>query len=188
MCDSTNSYTPAWIHLVLVMIISAVACGPVSRVEPAVGDRPEMVDKITGSWDEAELLRGVQKLAASFVRAWRDGEYAAAWEILSPAWRKQFAAIAGEREPMDLFAKGRLPRSEGAIPWDPVVTLFGARLSHFTLPTEEMGVQAISGVLLVYAVQDDGTWTAFRTVTISGARYIEPIGVLGQGRATSWPD
>ena len=171
-------HASAWI--VAAILVLGAACGPVSRVEPAVGDRPEMVDRITGSWKEAEAIEGVRKLAASFVRAWRDGEHAAAWAILSPAWRERFTKVAGTRDPLELFAKGRLPRTEGAIPWDPVVGLFGVRLMYLSLPTKEMGVRETPGVLLVYAVQDDGTWTAFRVVTVAAARHLEPIGVLDQ--------
>ena len=168
-------HATAW--MVSLFLLGA-ACGPVSRVEPAVGDRPEMVDRITGSWKEAEAIEGVRTLAASFVRAWRDGEHAAAWALLAPAWRARFAAVAGDRDPLELFAKARAPRAEGAVPWDPVVSLFGERLMYLSLPTKEMGVQEVPGVLLVYAVQDDGTWTAFRVVTVAAARYLEPIGVL----------
>ncbi|MFH1531572.1 MAG: hypothetical protein ABIK09_12665 [Pseudomonadota bacterium] len=160
------------------MILVAVACGPVSRVEPAVGDRPVMVDKITGSWKEAGVLGEVRALAASFARAWRDGDHKAAWALLSPAWRKTFTAAAGTPDPLELFAKGRLPRAEGVIPWDPVVALFGERLMYLSLPTREMGVLETPGRLLVYAVQDDGTWASFRVVTVGAARYLEPIGVL----------
>jgi len=79
---------------------------------------------------------------------------------------------------VELFAKGRLPRTEGAIPWDPVVTLFGERMMYLSLPTKEMGVLEVPDRLLVYAVQDDGTWAAFRVVNVAEARYLEPIGVL----------
>ncbi len=175
MHGSNIRRTPAWI---IVVILVAAACGPVSRVEPAVGDRPAMVDRITGSWKEADILDKARTLAASFVRAWRDGEHQAAWAVLSPAWREKYTAIAGNRDPLALFAKGLLPRAEGAVPWDPVVTIFGERLMYLSLPTKEMGVKEIPGVLLVYAVQDDGTWTAFRMVTIAEAGYIEPVGVL----------
>ena len=46
-------HATAW--MVSLFLLGA-ACGPVSRVEPAVGGRPEMVDRITGSWKEAEDL------------------------------------------------------------------------------------------------------------------------------------
>ena len=49
---------------------------------------------------------------------------------------------------------------------------------YLSLPTKEMGVRETPGVLLVYAVQDDGTWTAFRVVTVAAVRHLEPIGVL----------
>ena len=172
-----NSCATAW--TVLVFLVSGIsACGPVSRVEPAVGDRIEMVDRITGSWKEADTLEKVRALAAKFVRAWKDGEHQAAWAVLSPGWREKYTTIAGTRDPLKLFAKGRLPRVEGAIPWDPVVTIFGERLMYLSLPSKGMGVQEIPGVLLVYAVQDDGTWTSFRVVTVAETGFIEPIGVL----------
>ena len=112
------------------------------------------------------------------VRSWRDGEHEAAWGLLAPAWRKRFAGIAGDREPLALFKKGHLPRKEGVVPWDPVVSLFGERLMYLSLPTKEMGVKETPGVLLVYAVQDDGTWSSFRVVTVAEKRYLEPVGVL----------
>ena len=171
----------AWV-VGVILVSGAVACGPVSRVEPAVGDRPEMVDRITGSWKEAGALEEVRVLAASFVRARHDGEHQAAWALLSPAWRERYTALAGDRDPVELFTKGRLPRAEGAVPFDPVVALFGPRLMYLSLPTPEMGVKETPGRLLVYAVQDDGTWTSFRVVTVAAVRYLEPIGV------DIWPD
>ena len=169
---------PAWLLISLLLAAGLVRCGPVSRVEPAAGERPEVVDRITATWDEAETLAEVRAMAARFVRAWRDGETEAAWGMLSPAWRQRFAAAAGDRDPMHLFARSRLPRTEGAVPWDPVAALLGERLMYLTLPTEEMGVRQAPGALLVYAVQDDGTWTSFRVVTAAEGRFLEPIMVL----------
>jgi len=165
--------------LFFVLLAAGLArCGPVSRVEPAVGERPEVVDRITASWKEAGTLAGVRAMAERFVRAWRDGEHEAAWDMLSPAWRQRFTDVAGDRDPKAFFARSRLPRTEGAVPWDPIAALFGERLMYLSLPTEEMGVREIPGVLLVYAVQDDGTWTSFRVVTVADERYIEPIMVM----------
>lgn len=170
----------AWIWFGAVFLVAGglARCGPVGRLEPAVGDRPEMVDRITGAWKEAETLAEVRKLAAAFVRAWKNGEHEAAWALLSPPWRSRYEAIAGERDAAAIFAKSRVPRAEGEEPWDPVVTLFGERLMYMSLPSQEMGVKETPGRLLVYAVQDDGTWRAFRAVTLAGTLYLEPIGVL----------
>lgn len=167
--------------ILLLLAGGLAACGPVTRVEPAVGDRPEMVDRITGSWKEAAALEEVRALAAAFVRAWRDGDHGAAWALLSPGFRARWEAAAGDRDPQALFARSRVPRPGEEVPWDPVVTLFGERLMYLSLPSEEMRVEPEPGRLLVYAVQDDGTWRAFRVVTAGERRTLEPIGVIEDG-------
>lgn len=165
-----------FINRLTIGLVLLTGCAADYRMEPAVGDRPEMATMIVASWDDRDQLIQVARLAEGFAKAWTEGNFTGAWNSLSPSWRSAYVAMAGKAgyQAEKLFSEGLIIREGKPEAWNPVQDMFGTNLQYLSSPPPEMQVRPNRAREMVFAVQGDGTCSRFWVVRSDEGQFLEP--------------